>query len=269
MLLAAVINVEALEDGYLPTATGRLVHGLWFRQWQACDAAVADRLHAEPGPQPFTLSPLLDVPRPQHGKIAIRAGQRAWFRVTALTADLAARTAGVWLAQLPVTLSLGRIPWRVAYATVDANEHPWAGWGDAQALAERCLLAAAAPAAWSFEFLTPTTFHGEIGHLPFPLPYVLLGSWLRTWQAFSPVPLPAELGEATRNGLVISSYQLKTVPVRDRKRLVIGCVGHLQLRALEMTPLERAAVDLLAHYAFWAGSGHHTPQGMGLTRLRA
>ena len=269
MLLAVVINIEALEDGVLPAATGRLVHGLWFRRWQACDAAVAERLHAESGPQPFTLSPLLGLPRPQRGKIVIRAGQRAWFRVTTLTADLAARTAEVWLPQLPATFRLGRIPWRSVYATVDAHDHPWAGWEDAQALAERCLLGNAAPVSWSFEFLTPTTFHGELGHLPFPLPYTLLGSWLRRWEVFGPVSLPADLTETARRGLVISAYQLKTVPVRNRQRLIIGCVGELQLRALKLQPLERAAVDLLAHYAFWAGSGHHTPQGLGLTRLRA
>lgn len=269
MLLAAVIDVEALEDGVLSAATGRLVHGLWFRRWKACDAAVAERLHAAAGPQPFTLSPLLDLPRPQRGKITIRAGQRAWFRVTALTADLAVRTAEAWLPQLPATLRLGQIPWRIAHATVDAGAHPWAGWEDAQALAERCLMGEAPANSWSFEFLTPTTFHGDAGHLPFPLPYALLGSWLRRWEVFGPVPLPEDLIEAARRGLVISAYQLKTVPVRNQQRLLIGCVGELRLRALDLEPLERAAVDLLAHYAFWAGSGHHTPQGLGLTRLRA
>ena len=123
------------------------------------------------------------------------------------------------------------------------------------------------PVSWSFEFLTPTTFHGEIGHLPFPLPFALLGSWLRSWQAFGPVSLPVDLGETARSGLVVSAYKLKTVPVRDGRRMTIGCVGDLQLRALDLAPLERATVDLLARYAFWAGSGHHTPQGFGLTRL--
>jgi CRISPR-associated endoribonuclease Cas6 len=266
MLLAAVIEVEALEHGQLPVATGRLVHGLWFHHWSTCQPEVADELHAEQS-QPFTVSPLMGLALPRHGKITVAAGTRAWFRVTALADKLSTQTAEVWLPTLPQTVRLGPIQWRVIGATADPKAHPWAGWGDPQALAGSALMGHSPPRTWAFEFLTPTTFHGEQGHLPFPMPYALLGSWLRSWQTFGPVPLPADLSEAARSGLVISAYELKTVPVRDRKRLIIGCVGDLHLRALEMAPLERASVDLLARYAFWAGSGHHTPQGFGLTRL--
>lgn len=268
MLLAAVVNVEALHDGQLPVATGRLVHGLWFHHWRACAEEVANALHDTEGPQPFTLSPLMGLTLPHHGKVTVRAGERAWFRLTTLTPSLSEQLATLWLPRLPETLKLGRIRWRVLHATADPESHPWAGALDPHALAQRCLLDNTAPDSWSFTFETPTTFHGEHGHLPFPLPYPLLGSWLRRWEAFGPVPLPEEVGEAAREGLGVSSYRLKTVPVRERRRLVIGCVGDLQLRALVLQPLERAAVDLLARYAFWAGSGHHTTQGFGMTRLQ-
>jgi CRISPR/Cas system endoribonuclease Cas6 (RAMP superfamily) len=36
---------------------------------------------------------------------------------------------------------------------------------------------------------------------------------------------------------------------------------------LQITPAYRAAIDALATFAIYAGSGHHTTQGMGLTRL--
>ncbi len=267
MLLAAVIEVEALESGQLSAATGRLVHGLWFRHWQACAPAVADTLHAQEGLQPFTLSPLLGLGHPRRGKLDVQPGARAWFRITTLTETLSEQAAETWLPQLPETVRLGSLTWRRLGAMADPQAHSWAGWMDPQALASETLLGEGAPHDWSLTFLTPTTFHGELGHLPFPLPYALLGSWLRTWQAFGPVALPEDLGETARRGLVISAYRLKTVPVREKQRLTIGCVGEVRLRALELTTVERAAVDLLAHYAFWAGSGHHTPQGFGMTRL--
>lgn len=267
MLLAAVVEVEALEPAHLTVATGRLVHGLWFHHWSACKPVLADALHNQEH-QPFTLSPLMGLPLPHRGKITFAEGARAWFRVTTLTDALSTQTAETWLPTLPETVRLGPARWRVIGATADPKAHPWARWDDPQALANHALLGNAPSKTWGFEFLTPTTFHGDQGHLPFPLPYALLGSWLRSWQTFGPAPLPADLGEAARSGLVVSAYQLKTIPVRDRKRLIIGCVGDLQLRALGMAPVERAAVDLLARYAFWAGSGHHTPQGFGMTRLR-
>jgi len=267
MLLAAVIEVEALEQGDLPAATGRLVHGLWFQHWKACCPAVADALHAEEGLRPFTLSPLLGLPRPRHGAIAVTGGDRAWFRVTTLTADLSAQTAQTWLPQLPAEVTLGGAPWRVVGIITDPPAHPWAGCADPQALAETLLLAAEPARQWRLEFATPTAFRGAAGHLPFPLPGALIGSWLRQWETFGPVGLPEDLLDYVQEQVVISSYRLKTVPVRDRRQVTIGCVGQLTLRALRLPRPLRAALELLARYAFWAGSGHRTPQGMGQTRL--
>ena len=79
--------------------------------------------------------------------------------------------------------------------------------------------------------------------------------------------LPKNLRERVREGLAVSAFDLKTLPVFDRGRLIIGSVGKLRLTALRLKPGERAAVDLLAHYAFWVGSGHHTTQGLGMTRM--
>ena len=56
------------------------------------------------------------------------------------------------------------------------------------------------------------------------------------------------------------------MPVRDRHRVVIGCVDRMTLRSLGLTLGERAAVDLLATYFTWCGTGHHTMQGTGMTR---
>jgi len=123
------------------------------------------------------------------------------------------------------------------------------------------------PRQWRLEFLTPTTFHGKKTHLPFPLPESLINSWLRRWQAFSPIALAEdEVLQWARSNLAVSSYRLHTLPAREGERLRVGCVGTLTLRALDMPPYLRAAIDLLAHYAFYCGSGAHTAQGLGQTR---
>lgn len=267
MLVAAVVNLQALQEGVLENATGRAVHGLWFRQWRSANPAVADRLHDERRAVPFTLSPLKGLPRPQQGHLAVAAASRAWFRATALEADLSARLEAEWLPRLPEEVTLGGLRWRVLGWTTDKQDHPWAGQANPQALAEERLLDPSPPRLWPLAFSTPTAFHGGGGHLPFPLPDALVGSWLRRWQAFGPLWLPDDLPERARRGLLVSGYALKTVPVRDRQRLIIGCVGRMTVRAVGLSAGERAAVDLLAAYAFWAGSGHHTTQGMGMTRL--
>lgn len=266
MILAVVVRLQALAAGTIRRATGQDVHGLWFQQWQRVDRRLAEHLHAGSGPQPFTLSPLMGPPRPRQGTVAVEAGGEAWFRLTTLDDDLSARLEGEWLPRLPEEVTLGGLRWRVAAVTVEGREHPWAGKADAQQLAEERLLQRSPPAAWRIDLATPTAFHGAEGHIPFPLPNLLLGSWLRRWQAFGPVRLPQDLAERARTGVLVSAYTLQTVPLRDPQRVTIGCVGRVTLRAAGLKVGERAALDLLAAYAFWCGSGHRTTQGMGMTR---
>ena len=268
MLLAAVVSLEALEKGVIRRATGRDVHGLWFDQWGRSAPAVADRLHAGSSLRPFTLSPLMGLPHPRRGEVLVEEGATAWFRVTTLEAALSARLEADWLPRLPAEVSLGGLRWRVVGAATRGDSHPWAGRVGAQQLAEEHLLNRAPPVRWQVTLAAPTAFHGAEGHIPFPLPNLLVGSWLRRWQAFGPVQLPVETVAWAWQRLAVSAYRLKTRPVRDRHRTAIGCVGRLTLRALRMKPGERAVVDLLSAYAFWCGSGHHTTQGMGLTRTR-
>ncbi len=267
-ILAAVVNLQACQAGHLEGATGRAVHGFWFSQWERLAPAVADRLHQPNQVQPFTLSPLLGLPHPRKGKRETTPGTPAWFRVTTLQEELSRRLEEVWLPGLPPQVTLSGLRWRVTGYTTATEEHPWAGRADPQALAEAHLLRRDPPACWRLEFATPTAFHGGGGHLPFPLPDALVRSWLRRWQALGPVRLPEDMPERARRGLMVSAYTLKTVPWRDSRRVVIGCVGWMTLRASGLRKGEQAALDLLAAYAFYAGSGHHTTQGMGMTRRR-
>jgi CRISPR-associated endoribonuclease Cas6 len=265
MLLSAVVTLQAIETGAFQADTGRVVHGLWFHHWKSVNPTIADRLHGSGGAQPFTLSPLMDLPQPHHNRISVKSGERAWFRVTALTKELAVLLDEEWLAGLPSELTLGGLGWQVTRIATEG--HPWAARADMQSLAEARLLASRPPDRWKLHFATPTAFHGEAGHFPFPLPNVLVGSWLRRWREFGPVELPDDLPERIRRGMVVSAYELKTLPLRDRRRVMIGSVGQMTMQALKLSPGERAAVDLLVSYAFWAGSGHRTTQGMGMTRL--
>jgi CRISPR-associated endoribonuclease Cas6 len=277
--VAAVVTLQALEEGVLHGETGRLVHGLWFDQWARVDGLWADRLHAARRAQPFTVSPLMGLPSGQDGRVPVTAESSAWFRVTSLQPDLSTRLVNDWLPRLPEVLELGRpqrLRWRLAGWTVDHHEHPWAGQVDARQLAQERLLAKSPPHCWQLRFYTPTAFHGQAGHLPFPLPNALLGSWAARWQVYGPIGLPQDMPERAQRGLVISAFALRTLPLRDSWRTVIGCVGNLSLRAVRskqgehgvvgLSAGERAVIDLLVAYAFFAGSGHHTTQGMGLTR---
>jgi CRISPR-associated endoribonuclease Cas6 len=282
MPLSAVIQLEAIEDAQLDQFTGRGVHGFWFKHWKQVDSAFADELHAATQDSLFTLSPLMGLPRPgRGGVISIRAGHKVWFRFAALTESLADAAQSRWLpgveigsqVEVPERRSNGEgtvpgVMWKVTGIAQAGAEHPFASREAYEDLSRRHLMNPNPPRQWRLEFLTPTTFHGKAAHLPFPLPESLIGSWIRRWQAFAPLALPdEELAQWARSNLAVSSYRLSTLPAREGDRLRVGCVGTLTLRALDMPPYLRAAVDLLVHYAFYCGSGAHTAQGLGQTQL--
>ena len=286
MLTAAVIHLEALADGRLHNATGRGVHGFWFYHWGQVAPEIADTLHQNDQLPPYSLSPLMELPRPgRGGQVDIPKGKQAWFRVTTLTRPLSEALLESWLPALKPGTEIeipgpnpensessesnqGGFRWRVSGVSLRPQEHPWAGQVTYEQLASQNLHNKRPPDRWNLRFATPTAFHGSAGHFPFPLPHSLVGSWLRRWQAFAPIALSDELPDLVYKQTVINAYALKTVPVQEGKRLTVGCLGTLSFRALQMHPAERAAVNLLADYAFFAGSGHRTTQGMGMTRLK-
>jgi CRISPR-associated endoribonuclease Cas6 len=274
-----MVHLKAVKAGEIKGSTGRGVHGFWYRHWEQADARVADWLHKQREVTPFTCSPLMGLPRhSRNGVVHVPNGHSAWFRVSTLIPTLTESLLKSWLPSLPIGSEI-EIPkssadpsgtqgirWRVTGVSTTAEEHPWAGQTEYTQLASQRLFTTRPPAKWRIKFLTPTAFHGRTGHLPFPLPDSLISSWLRRWQAFAPIALPEDLPQMARQQVVVSGYNLKTVPMREGNRLTVGCVGNLSLRALNVHPATRAALDLLAAYAFYTGSGHRTTQGMGVTR---
>jgi CRISPR-associated endoribonuclease Cas6 len=270
MPLSAIIHLEALAEAKLDQFTGRGVHGFWFKRWQEVDPALGDELHDSSDAQPFTLSPLMGLPRGARGAVQIKPGTAAHFRITSLTDALSVAVKEKWLGNLEEKNGLyipmpkdddPGIPWKVKRVEVEME-------ASYEEMSKKHLMNSAPPREWRVEFMTPTTFHGSNGHLPFPLPDSLIGSWMRRWNAFAPVALPKdEIQEWSRQKVVVSSYNLRTLPAREGERLRVGCVGRMSLRALEMPPYLRASVDLLARYAHFCGSGSHTSQGLGQTHF--
>lgn len=264
MLTSLVVQVEAKGNGLISGGTGRAVHGLWFAQWDKADPSVANMLHNETETLPFSLSPLMELPRPEKDVTRVVRGQKAWFRVAVLTGLLSEKLTTLWAPQLPDEVELAGVPWRIVGVP---QEHFWNRQVSYQELATQHLFNNRPPSRWKLEFETPVTFNSGEGHLPFPLPNILIGSWMRRWQAFAPLALPDDLQKSVRERLLVSSYNMRSITVRYGERKHPGGMGRYALRAAKMPASERAQVDLLANYAFFCGSGYKTTQGMGMTRL--
>lgn len=280
-LAAVVVHLQAVTEGRIPNDTGRGVHGFWFRHWGRVNPKIADALHQPENIPPYTLSPLMALPKADHRQVVeVPAGTQTWFRVTTLTEELSQALMEAWVPALdgieaeipevsspPSTNNGEGIRWQITKVSRTQDDHPWAGETGYSELSKRHLFARQPPSRWRLRFATPTSFHGSAGHFPFPLPDSLIASWLRRWQAFAPIALPANLPEIARTYLLVSGYNLRTKLLLEGKRSTVGCVGSLSLKAQHLLPSVRTALDTLAAYAFYCGSGHRTTQGMGMTRI--
>lgn len=267
MPVSIVIQLRAIQDGQIHGQTGRAVHGFWF---SSVAPELADAIHRTM-PAPFSISPLMGLPRTKGGWTVIKTGDAAWFRLALLGVDNGEEWLMRWIENLPSQVELADIYWEIGGCHLEGS-HPWVGSHTYQELTKSPTYD-----RFQFEFLTPVTFNsgrslsGKDIFLPFPLPDSLFKSWHRRWNSFAPpnLRISPDLPQWARQVVSVSSYRLKTVPVRyGHRRVHIGCVGTYTLRFINCPQNIQKYFSWLAHYAFYCGSGAKTTQGMGMTKLR-
>jgi CRISPR-associated endoribonuclease Cas6 len=298
LLCAALLKLRARAAGLLPAFWGTLVHGAWLRWVQAVDPALSVRLHAENQERPFTCSALWLSDRQTQlrlqeagQRLAVQQGQICWLRLTMLDGALFGTFARAALAvaedetkraALP-PLELNGIPFDLLEMVVDdragASQTSWSGWTSYTKLLEQSQQRPLRSLEQlALEFDSPTAFTGE--HQPWgretivwPEPQRVFGGLAQRWQRFAPAGLaeaiePEALGEYLEERVRIAGYALHTQRLHLRQALLVGFVG----RCTYLLPPDdtddhlRCQVQLLADYAFYAGVGHKTAQGLGRTR---
>lgn len=296
LLCAALLKVRARAAGLLPAFWGTLVQGAWLRWVQEVAPSLSARLHAENQERPFTCSALwlpdraAQVRLQEAGqRLAVQQGQVCWLRLTLLDGALfssfarqalsAAEDEAARAAMPP--LSLNGIPFDLLEMVVDdrAGEASWSGWTSYTRLLEQSQMRSARRLErLTLEFDTPTAFGGvdrPWGRETTLLPEALrvFGGLARRWQRFAPAGLaeaiePEALARYLAERVRVEEYAMQTQRLHLRQALLVGFVG----RCAYLLPPDdagdrlRRQVHLLADYAFYAGVGHKTAQGLGRAR---
>ncbi len=268
MLAAVVVHLQALASGQVEGGFVRAVHALWHDHLSKSAPDVADSIAHQAQVKPFTLTDLMGPRVDRSGRIQVQTGDSAWFRVTSLTPVLSAALMEKWLPGLVgQTKTLAGVPWAVLAYSTTRSQHLWAGQDSYESIVARTHDHSPPDDRWELIFGSPTAFHAsKQTHLPFPLPGSLVTSWLRRWQTYDDTGRQWTAPPHWRHSLVVSGYNLHTVPLRQGPKLTIGCLGWYAFRAHHLAPDELSMISALADYAFYCGSGHQTTQGMGLTR---
>lgn len=241
------LEPEAVDE--LPRYPGRALHAICYDWLARGDDDLAAQLHTTSGTAPFTVA-LLPAWRdhPPHLRVTLLDdGLRAAFE-TGL-----AQTPEITVLDQPVALpTAGPDVQRTSYASVDTSA------GTARRVRLR--------------FITPTSFRSGEMHQPLPVPVSCYQSWLRRWNTFAPEELRINVAvlDLVEEHVAVARYRLQTEMARlgGPRRMVgfVGAVDYVILRAGKIGATWQHAINVLADYAPYCGTGHRTSQGMGQTR---
>lgn len=277
MILSAVIHLTNPSGLHLPTALGHKIQGWLLGEVQAYKPELSKRMHDQGG---YTVSGV-------HPQLAGQPGQY-YVRITSLSGEL---TDVLLEAILPNLTSLPLSPradsphrnpkaaplpdLEVVGQAVERANHPLAGLTSFAGLKS-----ASGAETLDLEFSSPTAFGSNGADNPLPAPNLILRSWAKEWNACCP---PAErLGypvQQLANDCVLLSglWKVQTglwnLPNQGQG---LGFQGRLQMKLRPakdcenwLTLWDRFQRDwqMLAAFALYSGTGHHTSAGMGQTHL--
>jgi len=276
-LYSTIIYLTAQQNGHVPATQGRLAHGAFLEIVQQTDPALSQVLHDMNTRKPFTVSPLRRVGKPKRGKIAIKAGQAVWLRVTLLNESLFTSLTQYMLStsyHWP-NIRLAEITFMITEMRTTPRSHPWAGyvttyhlqqtvtgpdWTDANEI--------------TLEFTSPTAFSmGRPASLGrwielFPTPKILFTSLAQVWQNQLPHGItPDQVREYAEQTVAISKYNMATQVHRYWGNPQKGTTGQVTYELRDKkNPLLRQTIHLLSELAFYSGVGYKTTMGMGQVR---
>jgi CRISPR-associated endoribonuclease Cas6 len=117
------------------------------------------------------------------------------------------------------------------------------------------------------KFVSPTAFKARGQNLPLPLPGSVFGSLLDKWNSFAPIAMPDEVRRFADECLAISQYAGRTRALRGKEGNVqIGFVGLVRFSATNRDRYWLSLINVLADFAWYAGIGRLSTQGMGQAR---
>ena len=266
MFGAVYFELRATGSGPVPRATGRLMHGVFFKLLQSINEDLATAVHDGSSQKPFTVSKLTLSPKRTKGShYLIKEGDRAGWRVTALNEPLLRL-----LVNLPpgTGLNIGGVPFELERAIANSDLRRDVGIINEDELMAACLSETELRTI-TFRFLSPTTFRLDKDDYAFPYPPLIFGSLAAKWHQYAPdYPLPvADIKEAAGK-VVPLEWNGSAQPVyfgQDRGTVAFTGQFTFDLHAL---PLEyRQLFLLLAQFAVFAGTGRLTAQGFGRTEI--
>lgn len=273
MPISTLISLIPETDVTLRPTMGHYAHAAFLSILKKSNPEVAEAVHTHAAQKPFTVSPLIAKMEKRGNLCHIRAGTECKLRFTFLDDELFQHFGKAFLTFTMPPIRLGEAVFQVRQMVSHATEER--SWGKSETYAE-LIQSAETDTRMSFRFYSPTAFRRLTprGKKTLNDAYIDLvrcyQSWVNKWNAFAPIKLDkAEiLAFVTEHGQV-TSVRAKSRRLNFGKHTAAGWVGTCACvfypeKLLDDNPLR--AVNCLANFAFYCGTGYKTTMGMGQTR---
>lgn len=260
MPVTAIINLRALTKGELPRSFHCLMHPVFLERISRTDERMGQVLH-DAGIMPsFSISPIMNIG--QHPGIVkyIIENENYWVRIGILTEELEdllflSMERGMWRDPIQLEKHVFEIE-KIILGTMEGL--PWGGRNSYSEMIRNSLTCRKI----SFFITSPVSFKKGDLHYPLPEPVLLFRNLLRRWNQFSEITLSDDFDF---ENVSFAHFDLKTHSFALRKGgTVRGFTGKL-------TFIFQDQISQLCHvllqYAFYAGIGVKTTQGMGMCRI--
>ena len=273
MPISTLLSLIPETDVTLRPTMGHHAHAAFLSILKESNPEVAAAVHAPAAQKPFTVSPLIAAAKNQNHRLHIKTGTECRLRLTFLDDELFTHFGKAFLTLRMPPIRLGEAVFQVRQMVSHATEER--SWGKSETYAE-LVQSAKMDTQMSFRFYSPTAFRrmtprGQKTRKEANLDLIrCYQSWVNKWNAFSPIKLDrAEILTFVREYIQLTSVATKTKNLNFGRHTEFGWVGTCAFifypeRSVDEHLLR--AVNCLADFAFYCGTGYKTTMGMGQTR---
>ncbi len=267
-LYSSIIQLRAAQACVIPQTQGRFAYAAFLSLVEEADPSLAQVLHDAPSNKPFTVSQLRGLPQAHDGEIRLRAGHDCWLRVTLAGDDLFQTFINGFLyGDARPSIRLGDVVFDVLGVLNTPGSHPWAGYTTVEELLQQ----AQPQSSIALEFAAPVSFSlGDNRVEMMPRPELLFTALHKKWGQWCGQELSPPLSrDWLRENVLVSDWQLHSRMLRYGAQAQVGSEGRVTFRVFDGEgegPEAQHLLNVLADFAFYAGVGRKTTQGMGQVR---
>lgn len=251
MLYSVIVKVKSEKPIEANMASGKQVHGLFFRIMKELSPGMGDKLHSEEQKvQPFTVSTL-----------NMESANSGWFRFTLFSNEMFDNIMDFLSGKRQKSIRIAESDFIITdFIFHDSEVANFATY-------DQLLKSAPLSHKIRLRFISATSFRHKGKNVPHPLPTLVFRSLLTKWNEFSPFRFDEEhFLTASEENVVTSRYKLQTRILDFNEYKIIGFTGSCEYTILSIAEeLFLKQINTLADFAFYAGVGYKTTMGMGQT----